>query len=162
MKVLQLIYGFLDGGSERQMFQLTRMLLASGRHDVRLACLTRTGELLDEAERLAGPAPEFPIKSFYGPSMLRELGRFAAFLRGGGFDVVHTHDFYSNIFGMAGAALARTPARVASRRETGGLRTGRQKFGERCAYRLAHAVVANARAVSDCLVSEGVPAANRA
>ncbi len=158
MKVLQLIYGFLDGGSERQMFQLTRMLLASGRHDVRLACLTRTGDLLEEAEGLAGDIPEFPIKSFYGPSMLRELLRFASFLREGGFDVVHTHDFYSNIFGMAGAALARTPARVASRRETGGLRTERQKSVERCAYRLAHAVVANAKAVKDCLVSEGVPA----
>jgi glycosyltransferase involved in cell wall biosynthesis len=157
IKVLQLIYGFMVGGSERQMLQLTRLLQDSGRYDVRIACLMHTGELLGEAERLAGHAPEFPIKSFYGPSMLRELRRFAAFLREGGFDVVHTHDFYSNIFGMAGAALARTPARVASRRETGGLRTERQKFGERCAYRLAHAVVANANAVKDCLVTEGVP-----
>ena len=157
IKVLQLIYGFMVGGSERQMLQLTRLLQDSGRYDVRIACLMHTGELLEEAERLAGHAPEFPIKSFYGPSMLRELRRFAAFLREGGFDVVHTHDFYSNIFGMAGAALARTPARVASRRETGGLRTERQKFGERCAYRLAHAVVANANAVKHCLVTEGVP-----
>jgi glycosyltransferase involved in cell wall biosynthesis len=158
IKVLQLIYGFMVGGSERQMLQLTRLLQDSGRYDVRIACLMRTGVLLEEAERLAGHAPEFPIKSFYGPSMLREVRRFASFLRGGGFDVVHTHDFYSNIFGMAGAALARTPSRVASRRETGGLRTERQKFGERCAHRLSHAVVANARAVKDCLISEGVPA----
>jgi glycosyltransferase involved in cell wall biosynthesis len=158
IKVLQLIYGFMVGGSERQMLQLTKLLQDSGRYDVRIACLMRTGVLLEEAEGLAGHAPEFPIKSFYGPSMVRELWRFASFLRGGGFDVVHTHDFYSNIFGMTGAALARTPARVASRRETGGLRTERQKFGERCAYRLSHAVVANARAVKDCLVSEGVPA----
>src|SRR3954467_8228211 len=158
IKVLQLIYGFMVGGSERQMLQLTKLLQDSGRYDVRIACLMRTGVLLEEAEGLAGHAPEFPIKSFYGPSMLRELRRFASFLRGGRFDLVHTHDFSSNIFGMAGAALARTPARVASRRETGGLRNERQKFGERCAYRLAHAVVANASAVKNCLVSEGVPA----
>lgn len=158
IKVLQLIYGFMVGGSERQMLQLTKLLQESGRYDVRIACLMRAGVLLEEAERLAGHAAEFPIKSFYGPSMLRELRRFSSFLRDGGFDVVHTHDFYSNIFGMTGAALARTPARVASRRETGGLRTERQKFGERCAYRLAHAVVANASAVKDCLISEGVPA----
>ena len=48
-------------------------------------------------------------------------------MRHGRFDVIHTHDFYTNIFGMAAAALARVPVRVASRRETEGLRCGAKK-----------------------------------
>src|SRR5205085_3847792 len=73
-------------------------------------------------------------------------------------DVIHTHDFYTNIFGTAAAALARLPARIASRRETVHMRTAAQMFVERRAYNLCHAVVANAEAVRRQLIKEGVPA----
>ncbi|MDQ2922534.1 MAG: glycosyltransferase [Acidobacteriota bacterium] len=157
-KVLHLIYGFLEGGTEHQMLQLTRLLQESGRYQVLIACLIRSGNLVENAERLVGPIPEFPIKSFYAPQTFVQLRAFASHLREHEIDVVHTHDFYSNIFGMAGAALARTPARIASRREIGGLRSLRQKFVERQAFRLAHSVVANSAAVQNRIVEEGVPA----
>jgi glycosyltransferase involved in cell wall biosynthesis len=48
------------------------------------------------------------------------------------------------------------PARIAARRETSGVRTRAQSFVERGAYRLAHAVVANAGAIREQLVKEGV------
>ena len=70
--------------------------------------------------------------------------------------VLHTHDFYSNVFGMTAGWLAAVPARIASRRETGGVRTPAQKRVERAAYRLAHAIVANSGAVRDALAAEGV------
>jgi len=57
---------------------------------------------------------------------------------------------------MAGATLARVPARIASRRETLGWRTNAQRFVERRAYNLAHAVVANSDAARKQLISEGV------
>ena len=117
--VLHLIYGFLEGGTEHQLLQLTRLLQESETYKVRIACLTRTGNLLEAAERLVGPIPEFPIKSFYGPQTFVQLRCFARFLREHEIDVVHTHDFYSNIFGMAGAALGAR-GRIASRRETEG------------------------------------------
>jgi glycosyltransferase involved in cell wall biosynthesis len=58
---------------------------------------------------------------------------------------------------MTGAALARVPVRIASRFETLGCRTAAQNMAERGAFRLAHAVNANAEAVKQYLVQEGVP-----
>ncbi|HEX5736729.1 MAG TPA: glycosyltransferase [Blastocatellia bacterium] len=156
-RVLQLVSSFNQGGSERQAVQLARLLKESDRYDVRMACLDLSGVLLNEAQRLEiGEIPEYKLTSFYDRKMVTELRRFAAFLRSEGIDVLHTHDFYTNVFGMMAGAIARVPVRVASRRETTGWRTQKQKLVERMAYRLAHRVVANAGAVRDQLVKEGV------
>lgn len=155
--VLQLISSFHQGGSERQAVQLARLLSGSNRHQLHVACLERRGVLLDEALHLGLPEiPEYPLTSFYDANAVRQLRRFAAYLREHRIEVVQTHDFYTNVFGMAGAALARVPVRVASRRETGGMRSRAQKKVERGVYRLAHAIVANAEAVRRVLISEGV------
>ncbi|MFY9554355.1 MAG: glycosyltransferase, partial [Blastocatellia bacterium] len=157
--VLQLIGSFNEGGSERQALQLARLLKERGDYQVQLASLDGRGVLRSEAERLGfGEAPEFPLTSFYDGNTAKQIRRFARFLREREIAVVHTHDFYTNVFGMAGAALAGVPARIASRRETTGWRTASQRFVERCAYYLAHSVVANAEAVRTQLISEGVRA----
>jgi glycosyltransferase involved in cell wall biosynthesis len=157
MNVLQLTNSFHQGGSERQAVQLARLLQESGRCRVFVACLDRSGALLDEVERLGlEEIPEFPLTSFYNLNALKQARRFAVYLREREIDVVQTHDFYSNVFGMAAAAHARVPVRIASKRETGGMRTGAQKFVERQAYRLAHAVVVNSEAVGRQLVEDGV------
>ncbi|MGI9106252.1 MAG: glycosyltransferase [Pyrinomonadaceae bacterium] len=157
--VLQLIDSFHQGGTERQMVQLTRLLHESGEYRVHVACLSPEGPLRREVEDLhLGDIRAFPLKSFYDRNFLVQLGRFARLLRERSIDVVHTHGFYTNIFGMAGARLAGVPARIASRRETGGMRTGSQQRVERSAYRLAHAIIANAEAVREQLINEGVRA----
>jgi glycosyltransferase involved in cell wall biosynthesis len=155
--VLQLIGSFHEGGSERQAVQLARLLKENGRYGVHIACLDASGTLRGEVERLGvGKIPEFPLTSFYDRNAFNQLRRFARFLREREVSVVHTHDFYTNVFGMAGAALARVPVRIASRRETTGWRSDVQKFVERRAYDLAHKVITNAEAVRDQLISEGV------
>lgn len=155
--VLQLIGSFHEGGSERQALQLARLLKKEGRYRVHLACLDSRGVLREEADVTGfGEIPEFPLTSFYNWGAFTQLRRFARFLREREIDIIHTHDFYTNVFGMPAAALARVPARIASRRETTGWRTGLQKFVERRAYGLAHTVIANAEAVRDQLVIEGV------
>ena len=157
--VLQLIGSFHQGGSERQAAQLTRLLAESGRYRVRVACLDPEGVLRGEVERLnLGEIHAYPLTSFYNRGFVAQLRRFAAFLRAESVDLVQTHDFYSNVFGMAGAALARVPARVAAKRETGGMRTAAQRRVELLAYRLARAVVANSEAVKEQLLGDGVPA----
>ncbi len=156
--VLQLIPSFDQGGSERQAVQLVRLLHESGLARVHVACLKDGGVLAGEVERLGlGPVPEFPLSSFYDGNAARQLRRFRALLGEREIAVVQTHDFYTNIFGMAGAALARVPARLASKRETHGMRTRAQKTVERQAYRLAHKVVVNSEAVARHLESGGVP-----
>lgn len=159
LSVLHLVSSFHTGGSERQAVQLVRLLKTSGRHDVHLAALDASGVLREEVERLGiTEIPEYRLTRFYDANMIRQLRRFAAMLTERRVDVVQTHDFYSNVFGMVGAAMARVPVRIAARRETTGWRSNAQKRVERMAYRLAHAIIANAEAVKAQLVSEGVKA----
>jgi glycosyltransferase involved in cell wall biosynthesis len=154
-----MIDSFEQGGSERQALQLVRQLHESGRCRVRVACLQNKGSLRVEADRLGlGEIPEYPLTTFYDRNFVTQLRRLARFLKENEIDVIHTHDFYTNIFGVTAAAMARVRARVAYKGETDGFRTSTQKRLERGAFRMAHRVVANSEAVRNQLIREGVPA----
>jgi glycosyltransferase involved in cell wall biosynthesis len=156
--VLQLVDSFHQGGSERQALQLARLLHESGRFDVRLACLNPDGVLRSEIEDLQlGDIPAFPLTAFYNVNAMRQARRFRRFLQKNDVQLLHTHDFYTNVFGMFTAALARVPARVASMRETGGMRTAGQQRLQRAAYSFAHQVVGNSESVRAELIRQGVP-----
>ena len=157
--VLIFVGSFDQGGSERQAVQVARLLHESGRYRVGLACLQDGGVLRAEVERLGlGRIPSFPLTSFYDRNALAQLRRFTRYLRERRIDVVQSFDFYTNVFGMAGAFLARVPARIAARRETAGTKTAAQRLVERRAFGLAHVVAANSEAVRRELLSDGVPA----
>ena len=155
--VMHLIDSFRQGGSESQALNLYLEMKRSGRVGVELACLDRTGPLLSELPPWEqGRVPEFKLTSFHDLRMAREVFKFVRLLRDRQVDVIHTHDFYTNIFGMLGATLAGVPVRVASRREAA-KRPRVKRFLERLAYRLASAVVANCDRVRRDLIAEGVP-----
>jgi len=156
--VLLFVGSFEMGGAESQAVQLARLLMEDGRYRVHMACMDRRGVLLEEVARLGlGEIPEYRLTSFYDRNTFRQLRRFRSFLREREIDVIHTQDFYTNIFGIMGAALARVPVRIAFRGETGGWRTPAQDRVERITIRLAHAVHANAEAVKQYLLKDGVP-----
>lgn len=156
-RILQLTGSFHNGGSERQAAALAAGLKHEGKYDVILAALNRKGVLLAEVEAAGFEVPEFPLASFFDANFFRQLRRCVKYLRDERIDLIHTHDFYTNVFGMAAATLAGTRARVASKRETGGMRTGGQLFVEKIAFRKSHKIVANSEAVRDSLVSNGLP-----
>ena len=157
MNVLHLIDSFEQGGTERQAVQLVRLLQERRRCRVHLACLQNKGPLRVEADRLSlGEMTEYPLTSFYDRNFATQVRRLVHFVKENKIDVIHTHDFYTNIFGMTAAAMARVRARIASKRETDGFRSAMQKRGERGAFRLAHRVVANSEAVRTQLIREGV------
>jgi L-malate glycosyltransferase len=155
--VLHIIDSFEQGGTERQAIQLVRLLQASGRYRVHLACLQNRGSLRAEADALGlGEIPEYPLTSFYDRNFVRQFRRLSSFLKEREIEVVHAHDFYTNILGTMAGAFARVRGRIASKRETEGFRSPLQKRAERGAFALAHAVVANSDAVRRQLVREGV------
>jgi glycosyltransferase involved in cell wall biosynthesis len=157
INVLQFIDSFIQGGTEQQTVQLTRLLHESGRYRVHLACCSPDGPLRTDVEGLGlGEIPSFPLTSFYDRNFVIQLRRLVRYQREHKINIVHAHDFYTNIFGMAGAKLAGVPARVASKRETTGMRTATQSLVERGAFRLAHSVVVNSEAVRQRLVMEGM------
>jgi glycosyltransferase involved in cell wall biosynthesis len=154
--VLQIVHGFIEGGSERQLIQIATLLHQSGDYNVYVGSLSNGGVLRSQIERQQIPIIDFPLTSFYDRNMVVQTQKFVAFLKEHRIEIVHSHDFYSNVFAMGGAAIARVGGRVASRRETTGTRTTAQKAVERCAFRLARVVVANAEAVKTQLIQEGV------
>lgn len=155
--VLFLIDSFNQGGSERQALQLVRQLHQSGECRVHLACLQNRGSLRAEADQIGvGEIKEYPLTSFYDLNFLKQLRRFRRYLKDHEIDVVHTHCFYTNVFGMAGAFLANIPARITSKGDTDGFRTSLQKRAERMSFRLAHRVIANCLVVQNQLIKEGV------
>lgn len=159
-RILQFIPSFHQGGTERQAVALTSSLYQAGTLDVFAATLNKEGVLLEEFKRFGlEEIPEFPLTSFYNTNFVRRVRRCAAFLRENKIDVVHTHDFYTNIFGMAAATLARTPVKIASKRETAGMRTSGQDFMEKLAFARADAIVVNSAAVCEYLEKRGIASA---
>ncbi len=155
--VLFIVDSFEQGGSERQALQLLRQLHESGECRVHLACLQDHGSLRVDADRLGlGDIHEYALTSFHDLNFIKQLRRFARFLKENEIDVVHTHCFYTNVFGMTGAFWARVPARITSKGETDGFRTPLQKRAERAAFRMAHRVIANCQVVRNQLIREGV------
>jgi glycosyltransferase involved in cell wall biosynthesis len=157
-RVLQLTNTFHPTGSERQAVQMTRLLHESSRYRVYMACIKFEGEMLEEIERLnLAELRSYPLTNFYNFTMLKQVYRFASFLREHKIEIIQTYDFYTNVFGIIAASLARVPVRLAARRETTGWRTPAQLIVQRFIYSLSHAVVANAEAVRRQLIEEGVP-----
>jgi hypothetical protein len=139
---------FDPGGTERQMTELISRLDRQ-RFALHVACFRRQGLWLPKVERAALEVAEFPLRGFASPGTPRQLIRFAQWCRARRLAVVHTCDFYANVFGLTGAALARVPVRIGSRRDLvlpG--RTEAQHRVQRLAYRTAHHVVANSRAAA--------------
>jgi glycosyltransferase involved in cell wall biosynthesis len=156
--VLHIIDSFDQGGTERQAVQLVRLLHESHRYNVQLACIHDRGMLRAEVERMGlGEITAYPLNSFFNRNFARQLGRLRRFLREREIDIVHTHGLYTNVFGIIAGAAARVPVRIASRRETGGLRNAVRRWGERRAFQLSNAIIANAEAVRRELIAEGVP-----
>ena len=153
--VLHLIDSFREGGSERQAVQLAKLLDQSGRYTVRVACLNRTGPLRAEFGDAFGEIRCYPLTSFYDHNAFRQLCRFVRYLRSETVDIVHSHDFYTNIFGMAAAAIARVSVRIASRRESSKRHT-LKRWIERRAYGSAHRIVVNCDHVRRQLIRESV------
>lgn len=143
ISVLQLTDSFRVGGSERQAVQMMRLLHETGRYRFHAACLNAEGPLRAEVEQLElGEIPVYPLRRFYDANALRQAGRLARYLRQRKITVLQTGDYYTNILGMFAAALARTPLRIAARRQSS-IHKGAKLALEHFAYRQAHVVIAN-------------------
>ncbi len=159
LNVLQLIGSFHQGGSERQAVQLARLLREDKTVNVFAATLNNEGVLKSEIESLnLPPIREFKLTSFYDANFLRQINACAKFLRENKIEIIHTHDFYTNVFGMAAARLAGTPLKIASKRETGGMRSKSQKIIEKIAFSQARKIVVNSEAVKQYLIGENINA----
>jgi glycosyltransferase involved in cell wall biosynthesis len=146
---------YIAGGTQRQMVELLERL-DRRRFRVHPVCFHTDGVWFDRVAKLDEPVALFPIRGFRRPGTVRQLVSFARWCRTHEIAVLHTCELYSNIFGLAGGALASVPVRIGSRRgfvEPPGL----QRL-QRASYAMAHRVVANSQAAAEQLRTEGIPA----
>lgn len=154
IRLLKFVTLFGVGGTEKQVMNLAARL-DHERFDLSFGCLKLWGDLLEEVERQQLKVTEYPLRSFYRPQALRQALRFASALRNSRTQIVHSYNFYANVFSIPAARLAGVPCVVASIRDMGAYMTPAQQRVQKFMCRFADRVVVNAGAIRDWLVGQG-------
>jgi glycosyltransferase involved in cell wall biosynthesis len=146
--VLHIVDCLAVGGTERQLVELLRHLDRT-RFRPLVACFKAHGELLPTLRQMGLEPRQFPLRgSLMQPNTAWQIARIALLCRRERVSVVHAHDFYSNVIGVAAASMAGV-ASIASRRDLAHWLSAAQRRALRLACALADVVVANATAVAD-------------
>jgi len=159
-KVFYLLDSLNVGGTETQAVELARRIAMAG-YNVTLGCLRAQGPLLARIQGTAVVLKEFhPAGGLDTLAGFYQLLRLSWFLRGEKFDIVHTHDLWSNLLGVPAARLAGVRAIVSSRRDLAHLEwyQGKRRAWLRRIQNLSGAVLANSMAIRDTLIAEGFAA----
>src|SRR5215472_15029558 len=156
-KVFHLVDSLEVGGTETQAVELAIRMPVS-EYEVTLGCLRAQGPLLARLQGSAVRWEEFhPQGGIDSPGGVYQLARLAGFLRRHRFDVVHTHDLWSNLLGVPAARLAGVPAVVSSQRDLSHFDwyKGLRRTVLRKVQGMSQAVLVNAAPVRDLLLVEG-------
>jgi glycosyltransferase involved in cell wall biosynthesis len=155
-RVFYLVDSFNVGGTETQAVELA-LRIGSADYEVTLGSLRAEGPLLERLRGTPVVVREFhPRGGIDTPQGIYQMLRLSWFLRRGKFDVVHTHDLWSNLIGIPAAWLAGTPAIISSRRDLAhfGWYQGKRRVWLRRIQNLSGAVLTNATPVRDALIAD--------
>ncbi len=135
------------GGTERQLFELLRRI-DRRRYRPFVACFKQGGELYPRLVEIGLPPIEFPLRgSLAQANTGYQIARMALMCRRENIKIIHAHDFYSNLIGVAAAGLAGAKS-IASRRDLAHWLNPTQRKALRFACKMADVVIANASAVA--------------
>jgi L-malate glycosyltransferase len=155
-RVFYLVDSFDVGGTETQAVELALRMQAVG-YDVTLGSLRAQGPLLERVRGTPVVVEEFhPRGGIDSPRGFYQLLRLSWFLRRRRFDVVHTHDLWSNLMGVPAAWLAGVRAIVSSQRDLAHLDwyQGNRRAWLRRIQNLSSIVLTNSAPVRDAMVAE--------
>jgi glycosyltransferase involved in cell wall biosynthesis len=147
---------FGHGGTEHQFAELSSRIDQAKFH-VQVACLSRTGEFLEQVTSAGLPVLEFARGRWFAPRTAACTLRWMRFLRREQIDLVHTFDFHTAAFAALPAKLAGVPLLVTSRRNLGTTLDGPRHWVLRRLFHLSDCVVANSEAARQNLLGAGVP-----
>ena len=156
MRLLKFVTLFAVGGTERQFVNLA-VSLDRSKVDVRFGCLRKWGQLVETVEDQGIAIDDYGVTSFRSPRAVRAQLRLARDIRRNRIDVVHSYNFYANVFAIPAAKLAGARV-VASIRDMGAYLSPMQKRMQRFACRFADHILVNAEAIREWLVSDGYDA----
>ena len=154
IKLLKFLVVFGYGGTERQLLNLA-LNLDPGRFELSFGCQRQGGQFLAPLEARGFPVRVFPLRRFLSVTGARRSIEFARHLRRERIQIVHSYNFYANVFALPAAWLARTPVIVASIRDQGVTLTDRQIWAHRQVCRFADTVLCNAESIRRWLTDVG-------
>lgn len=155
-KVAHLVFDLIRGGTEGQCARVAMGLAQRGLVH-RVAVFHKQGFFLEAVAAACGPIHEVRIRRLARSATLREVRRLARWLREEQIDILHAWDADAAIFGQFAAQWAGVKF-ITSRRDLGQIYPGWKLALMRRADRAAVNVVANAEAVRDHFVAQGLPA----
>jgi L-malate glycosyltransferase len=144
------------GGTESQAVELA-LRLDPARYLVTLGCLNLRGPLLARLQGSRVSVLECHVRGGVdSPNGIYQMLRLARFLRRGKFQVLHSHDLWSNLLGIPAGRLARVPVIISSRRDLSHLSwyTPRKRRFLRHLQRFSSVVLVNAEQIREQLVGE--------
>ena len=153
IRLMKVMTTYFQGGTEGQVLNLVRRMDRQA-FDLQFACLRKGGDMLREFEMLGIPISEFRIRNLYRPQTFMQQWRFAAYLRAQRIQIVHSYNFYANMFAIPAARMARTPVVLASIRDRGVYLTPNQKMAQKAVCRLADRILVNAESIREWLLEQ--------
>jgi glycosyltransferase involved in cell wall biosynthesis len=155
VKVLHVITGLGVGGAELQL----KSFLQHTRHECDVVTLYNPGPV---AEMINGGGNRVRDLGMTRNTQLSALLALHRLIRAGGYDVVHTHLYRSQVYGRPAAWLAGTPVVLSTEHSIGETHLERRKMtpGVRALYlateRFSDATIAVSQTVRDRMVAWGV------
>ena len=159
LRVYKFVTRFDVGGTEMQVLGLAEQfdpLL----FPLTFGCMRRKGPIEREYGDRGWSISEYPIERFASLGAGRQMLRLARELHVLKPQVMHSYNFYANVFSIPAARIAGVPCIVASIRDMGVYLTPMQMRVQRWVCRLADRVVVNAEAVRNWLIDNGYEAGN--
>lgn len=155
IRIMKFLAVLAIGGSERQAVLLGEELDRT-RFDVHFGYCARTNDNIEAKLIQRGvPLTQYDVRNLYGVKAFRQRVKLAQYLRRQRISIVHSYNFYSNVFAVPAARLAGVPVIIASIRDNGQGWTPWQRRVERLVCRMAHRVVVNAEVIKRRLTAEG-------
>ena len=157
-KILQIITGIDVSGAENHLLSLVRGLDKS-RYDIAVAYLKGNGELKGEFEKI-GISPIYIGMRFNYD--ITALWKLYSLIRKNRYDIVHTHLFHADIYGVLAAFLAKTPVIVSSEHNEGRfLKKKLYSFLHRWTSLRCHKLIAISEQVKKYMITTGIRDANK-
>ncbi len=151
--LMEFVSDFGGGGTERQFVNLG-LALEPSRFAVWFGCLDRWGRHLEEIDARGIPILDYGVRTFKDPHVVRAQLQLARDIRQLRIEIVHSYNFYANVFAIPAAKLAGARV-VASIRDMGVYLSPLKRRLQRTICRLADQILVNASAIKDWLVADG-------
>lgn len=147
---------FGHGGTEHQFAELVSRL-DQRKYNITITCFSRAGEFYKNVESAGLPVFEFARTRWFEPQTIRCALDWVHLVRKNKIELLHTFDYYTNMFAGVLAPFTGVPLFISSRRDMGTMLSPKQRWAVHRVFLHSDRVVVNSDAVRQSLLQRGFP-----